>query len=109
MNDRDSQQVGAGRYEFPFSFQLPRSLPSSYEGKLHPASFGSTYRKGSISYSLTAVLSRPWSFKRYVVRTITVKDVFRINTAVSSLSWKAHQRTHGPVRMWVKTIDIEPV
>ena len=100
---RDSQPVGAGRHEFPFSFQLPRSLPSSYEGKLHPASFGRTYRIGSISYSLTAVLSRPWSFKRYVVRTITVKDIVRINTEVSSSSWKAHQRTRGPVRMWVKT------
>ena len=91
-DDRGSQQVASGRYEFRFSFQLPRSLPSSYEG-----------RKGSICYALTAALSRPWSSKRYVVQTVTVKDIVRINTALSSSCWKAHQKTRGPVRMCVKT------
>ena len=88
-NGRDLQQVGGGWHEFPFSFQLPRSLPSSYKGKIRHF-LGCGNCKGSIRYSLTAALSRPWLPKRYVEKTIIIEDIVRINhvnTAVSSSNW----------------------
>lgn len=53
-NDKDPQELAAGRYEFPFKFQLPsdRALPSSFESD----SLG----YGSISYLLLAHMKRSW-------------------------------------------------
>ena len=99
-NGRDLQQVGAGRHEFPFLFRLPRSLPSSYKGKIRHF-LGCGNCKGSIRYSLTAALSRPWLLKRYVEKTIIVKDIIRINhvnTAVSSSNWEVPVEIN-PVRI----------
>ncbi|KAK6180221.1 hypothetical protein SNE40_012413 [Patella caerulea] len=39
----------AGRYVYPFSFQLPTGIPSSYESEV-----------GQIRYSVTGVIDRPW-------------------------------------------------
>ena len=101
-NDRDTEQLSGGRHRFPFSFQLPSNLPSSYKGKIHHP-LGSGYCGGCIEYLLTATLSRPWKFKRHVVKTVTIKDIVRISTAVSSSSWRAVERTCGPVRIRIRT------
>ena len=48
-NGNDTFTFPAGRYEYPFRFQLPPQLP---------ATFSSSY--GSISYELQAVIKRSW-------------------------------------------------
>jgi len=69
-NGRESQQVAPGRYEFPFSFQLPSNLvlPTSFEGTI-----------GYIRYSLTATIARSWKFNHTTKRAITVNEIVDIN------------------------------
>ena len=71
-NGRHSQQLAAGRYEFPFNFQLPsnRILPTSFESQT-----------GYIRYSLLARISRSWKFDHTTTRAITVNEIVDINTA----------------------------
>ena len=68
---RTSQQIAAGKYEFPFKFQLPSDmvLPTSFESK-----------HGYIRYSLTSRMQRPWKFDHVATRAITVNEVIDINT-----------------------------
>ena len=71
-NGRDSQDLAAGRYEFPFKFQLPSDLvlPTSFES-----------HTGYIRYSLLARISRSWKFDHTTTRAITVNEIVDINTA----------------------------
>ena len=71
-NGRDSQELAAGRYEFPFKFQLPSNLvlPTSFES-----------HTGYIRYSLLARISRSWKFDHTTTRAITVNEIVDINTA----------------------------
>lgn len=62
-------RLPAGRHEFPFSFQLPPTLVTSFEGK-----------HGSVRYSLKAVLSRPWVPARRAKKVFTVIEPLDINT-----------------------------
>lgn len=71
-NGRDSQEIAAGRYEFPFKFQLPSDL-------VLPTSFESYY--GYIRYSLTARMQRSWKFDHVSTRAITVNEIVDINTS----------------------------
>lgn len=59
----------AGRHEFPFSFQLPISLVTSFEGK-----------HGSVRYSIKATLHRPWVPARRARKVFTVIEPVDINT-----------------------------
>ena len=69
---RRLHEFAAGRYEFPFNFQVPSTtvLPSSFEGS-----------NGYIRYALLArILKQSW--KSYQVATvINVNEVININTA----------------------------
>ena len=69
---RTSQQIAAGKYEFPFKFQLPSDM-------VLPTSFESNH--GYIRYSLTSRMQRPWKFDHVATRAITVNEVIDINTA----------------------------
>ncbi|XP_071584202.1 arrestin domain-containing protein 2 isoform X2 [Heliangelus exortis] len=59
----------AGRHEFPFTFQLPETLATSFEGK-----------HGSIRYWVKAKLHRPWATVRKVKKEFTVIEPIDINT-----------------------------
>ncbi|XP_029469974.1 arrestin domain-containing protein 2 isoform X1 [Rhinatrema bivittatum] len=59
----------AGRHEFPFSFQLPETLVTSFEGK-----------HGSVRYWIKAKLHRPWSTVKKAKREFTVIEHIDINT-----------------------------
>ncbi|XP_004646919.1 arrestin domain-containing protein 2 [Octodon degus] len=59
----------AGRHEFPFSFQLPLTLVTSFEGK-----------HGSVRYSVKATLRRPWLPARRTRTVFTVIESLDINT-----------------------------
>ena len=71
-NGKDSQELTAGKYEFPFKFQLPSNLalPTSFESQT-----------GYIRYSLLARISRSWKFDHTTTRVITVNEIIDINTA----------------------------
>ncbi|XP_047553810.1 arrestin domain-containing protein 2 isoform X3 [Lutra lutra] len=58
-----------GRHEFPFSFQLPPTLVTSFEGK-----------HGSVRYSVKATLHRPWVPARRARKVFTVIEPVDINT-----------------------------
>ena len=50
-NGRDSQRLAAGRYELPFSFQLPTGLPSSFYCNVVADFCWNVTSKGYIRYS----------------------------------------------------------
>ncbi|XP_069445172.1 arrestin domain-containing protein 2 isoform X1 [Ovis canadensis] len=58
-----------GRHEFPFSFQLPPTLVTSFEGK-----------HGSVRYCIKATLHRPWVPTRRTRKVFTVIEPVDINT-----------------------------
>ena len=101
-NGRDSQELGTGRYEFPFKFQLPSDLvlPTSFESLT-----------GYIRYSLLARISRSWKFDHTTTRAITVNEIVDINTTqlTASLS-SSNEKTlcclccaSGPLTLSAKT------
>ncbi|XP_035744916.1 arrestin domain-containing protein 2 isoform X2 [Egretta garzetta] len=59
----------AGRHEFPFTFQLPETLATSFEGK-----------HGNVRYWVKAKLHRPWSTVKKVKKEFTVIEPIDINT-----------------------------
>nr|XP_033811678.1 arrestin domain-containing protein 2 isoform X2 [Geotrypetes seraphini] len=59
----------AGKHEFPFSFQLPETLVTSFEGK-----------HGSVRYWIKAKLHRPWSTVKKAKKEFTVIEPIDINT-----------------------------
>ncbi|XP_055474671.1 arrestin domain-containing protein 2 isoform X2 [Psammomys obesus] len=65
----DTAALPAGHHEFPFSFQLPISLVTSFEGK-----------HGSVRYSIKATLHRPWVPARHARKVFTVIEPVDINT-----------------------------
>lgn len=56
-------------YSYPFSFQLAKDLPSSYEAQI-----------GRVRYTLKAHIDIPWAFDKYTKRTITVVSALDLNT-----------------------------
>ncbi|XP_041270798.1 arrestin domain-containing protein 2 isoform X2 [Onychostruthus taczanowskii] len=59
----------AGKHEFPFTFQLPETLVTSFEGK-----------HGSVRYWVKAKLHRPWSTVKKAKKEFTVIEPIDINT-----------------------------
>ncbi|KAM3938493.1 arrestin domain-containing protein 2 isoform 2-T2 [Leptodactylus fuscus] len=59
----------AGRHEFPFTFQLPENLVTSFEGK-----------HGCVRYWVKAKLHRPWSTVKKTKQEFTVIEPIDINT-----------------------------
>lgn len=107
-NDIDSQQIEAGRHEFPFSFQLPStSLPTSHEREN-----ANSDRKGYIRYSLNATLKRSWKFKDHASAAFKVEDIVNVNTPQLSTPQTNYVErrkkccsclTSGPISVTVET------
>ncbi|XP_055514272.1 arrestin domain-containing protein 2 isoform X2 [Leucoraja erinacea] len=69
-DDGNITVLQAGRYEFPFRFQLPEeNLVTSFEGK-----------HGSVRYWVKAKLHRPWATVKKIKREFTVIEPIDINT-----------------------------
>ncbi|KAK6174918.1 hypothetical protein SNE40_013477 [Patella caerulea] len=64
----DNPVLQPGSYTYPFSFQLPKQLPSSYESSI-----------GRVRYTVTAVIDRPWKFDHKCKRTFTFIDALDLN------------------------------
>jgi len=78
-------EIPAGQHNYPFTFQLPPNIPSSFESA-----------HGSVRYTLTATLSRPnKSVDRRRVKTVKVRDLIDFSTPnlsgsrSASLEWMA--------------------
>ncbi|KAM9331171.1 arrestin domain-containing protein 2 [Gastrophryne carolinensis] len=69
-NDNGALNVlPAGRHEFPFTFQLPENLVTSFEGK-----------HGCVRYWVKAKLHRPWATVKKNKKEFTVIEPIDINT-----------------------------
>ncbi|KAL3865646.1 hypothetical protein ACJMK2_043012 [Sinanodonta woodiana] len=64
----DTTNLQAGRHTFPFVFQLPTNLPSSYESEL-----------GNIRYYLKGTIDKPWKFDHTTKKVFTVIGVLDLN------------------------------
>ena len=101
-NGKDSQELAAGKYEFPFKFQLPSDLvlPTSFESPT-----------GYIRYSLFAKIKRSWKFDHTTTRAITVNEIVDINTGQLTVPLSSsNEKTlcclccaSGPISLSVKT------
>ncbi|XP_072457780.1 arrestin domain-containing protein 2 isoform X2 [Notamacropus eugenii] len=65
----DTTTLQPGRHEFPFTFQLPTTLVTSFEGK-----------HGSVRYWVKAKLHRPWGTAKRARKDFTVIEPIDINT-----------------------------
>lgn len=66
LSERNSDvSIPAGNHEYPFSFQLPLNLPSSFEGEF-----------GRVRYDIEAVVKRSWKFD------YNTKVIFTVNALV---------------------------
>jgi len=80
----DTEEISAGKYEFPFKFQLPDDLPTSFEsGSIKELI---RYRNvdtqglcGYIRYFLKASVLRSSKFDHVVKKAITVLEILDIN------------------------------
>uniref|UniRef100_A0A914XGF5 Arrestin C-terminal-like domain-containing protein n=1 Tax=Plectus sambesii TaxID=2011161 RepID=A0A914XGF5_9BILA len=60
--------IPVGRHEVPFSYTLPKTLPSSFEGEF-----------GCIRYTCKAICERPWDFDITSRRAFTIVGIEDIN------------------------------
>ena len=64
----------AGNHTYPFSLNLPHTLPSSFEG-----------RKGYVRYFCKATIDRPWKFDSHTKRAFTVIHHLDLNMQPNSV------------------------
>ncbi|XP_046337176.2 arrestin domain-containing protein 2-like isoform X1 [Haliotis rufescens] len=57
-----------GRHTFPFAFQLPPQLPSSFEGEY-----------GYVRYTAKGIIDKPWKFNHETKRMFTVICILDLN------------------------------
>ncbi|XP_046556419.1 arrestin domain-containing protein 3-like [Haliotis rubra] len=64
----DDIHLPAGRHTFPFAFQLPPQLPSSFEGE-----------DGHVRYTAKGIIDKPWKFDHETKRPFTVICLLDLN------------------------------
>lgn len=64
----EERTLPGGKHEVPFSYTLPKTLPSSFEGDF-----------GYIRYTCKAILERPWDFDIVCKRAFSVVGIEDIN------------------------------
>lgn len=68
LSGGDEYALPPGQHTFPFSFVLPPSLPSSFEGGI-----------GYVRYLVKGTIDRPWRFDDETVRPFTVLSALDLN------------------------------
>lgn len=68
LSGGDEYVLPPGHHTFPFSFVLPPSLPSSFEGGI-----------GYVRYLVKGTIDRPWRFDDDTVRPFTVLSALDLN------------------------------
>ena len=67
-SQQGSEHHPAGNFQYPFSFQLPPTLPSSFEGE-----------HGNVRYFIKGTIDRPWRFDHTCKTMFTVVANFDLN------------------------------
>lgn len=68
-----STVLQAGRHTFPFVYQLPPNLPSSYESHI-----------GNVRYHIKGTIDKPWKFDHSTKKVFTVVSMLDLNTQPSA-------------------------
>lgn len=58
-----------GKYSYPFQFQLPPNLPTSFEGEY-----------GHVRYWVRASIEKPWKFDHMTKKAFTVVSALDLNS-----------------------------
>ena len=70
-------ELPSGRHTFPFQFQLPQGLPSSFEAVT-----------GHVRYQVKCKIDKPWKFDHKTKRAFTVISILDLNqNAAYCVSW----------------------
>ncbi|KIH45791.1 arrestin domain protein, partial [Ancylostoma duodenale] len=69
LSIQQERVLPAGVHEVPFSYTLPKSLPTSFEGEF-----------GHIRYTCRAICERPWDFDIVTRKAFTVIGIEDINS-----------------------------
>ena len=69
----DTVELPSGRHTFPFQFQLPEGLPSSFEGGV-----------GHVRYQVKCKIDKPWKFDHNTKRPFTVISILDLNQNAST-------------------------
>lgn len=80
----DHPILGAGRNTYPFIFNLPQNLPSSFEGA-----------HGRVRYSLNACIDKPWKFDHNCNLVFTVLSLLDLNVQPDVLVGAQFNPLHG--------------
>ncbi|XP_046562336.1 arrestin domain-containing protein 3-like [Haliotis rubra] len=70
----DNHSLPAGRYTYPFQYQLPVGIPSSFEGTV-----------GRVRYWLSGTIDKPWKFDHTTKKAFTVINPLDLNTEPGSM------------------------
>ncbi|XP_046557797.1 arrestin domain-containing protein 3-like [Haliotis rubra] len=70
----DNPSLPAGRYTYPFRYQLPLGLPTSFEGSV-----------GRVRYWLKGTIDKPWKFDHTTKRAFTVVSLLDLNTVPGAM------------------------
>ncbi|CAL1533646.1 unnamed protein product [Lymnaea stagnalis] len=71
----DTKELQVGRHTFPFQFQLPHGLPSSFEAHI-----------GHVRYTVKSTIDKPWKFDHKTKRVFTVISVLDLNIQPNTMS-----------------------
>ncbi|BFZ02495.1 hypothetical protein BsWGS_05534 [Bradybaena similaris] len=61
-------RLAEGRHDFPFQFQIPHGVPSSFEGS-----------HGHIKYTVKCTIGRAWKFDHTIKRPFTIISILDLN------------------------------
>ncbi|XP_062620954.1 arrestin domain-containing protein 3-like isoform X2 [Saccostrea cucullata] len=82
MGMGDDNRLPPGQHVYPFSFQLPPNLPSSFEGGV-----------GYVRYTIKGTIDKPWKFDHTTKRPFTVNALLDLNTQPNSACGTQNQQS----------------
>ncbi|XP_056022796.1 arrestin domain-containing protein 17-like isoform X2 [Ostrea edulis] len=81
MGMGDDNRLPPGQHVYPFSFQLPPNLPSSFEGGV-----------GYVRYTIKGTIDKPWKFDHTTKRPFTIIALLDLNTQPNAASGTHNQQ-----------------
>ncbi|KAK3926956.1 Arrestin domain-containing protein 17 [Frankliniella fusca] len=85
-------ELNPGEYSYPFSCQIPISVPSSFEGE-----------HGYIRYTVKATLDRPWKFDQESKAAFTVVAPLDLNTLPQAKEPIEFEKSKSFCCLWCKS------
>jgi len=78
----ETVRIEAGTHRYPFTFQLPSNVPSSFEGEY-----------GYVRYTAEAKMDRPWKFDHVTRSAFTVISLVDLNLEPYEFRVRSHMHT----------------